>query len=51
MKPWAQEERKAWVRASQRVKVLKGVREEGGLCAELFRSPHENKHKDWIERG
>jgi len=35
---WAQVRRNPWVRAPVRVKVLKGVMREGGLCAELLRS-------------
>jgi len=39
------------VEASLRVKVLKGVTEEGAVCAELLLSSRENRWKDWIDEG
>jgi len=39
------------VRASQDLKTVTPVREEGGLCAELLASSREQRMKDWIDGG
>ena len=48
---WAQSGRKAWVRASQRLKVLKGVMVGGALCAELLRFSRRKEQTDRIDEG
>ena len=49
--PWAQGGRKAWVRAPVRVNVVIPVKVGGSVCAELLRSPSEERAGDRIDEG
>ena len=51
MRAWAQKGRNPWVGEVLFSQILKGVKKSVPFCAELFRSPHNNRMNDRIDLG